>query len=128
MGFTLAKPEQLKDHPSVAPTLIAFYDTIFEAALPGIDTGHFIHSPHHVLNDLAEYGLVPVADHVIGIVFGSDGGGNLLAVDPSGAIHRSTSASWSGDFDAVATNLVDFLEQLQRNINDFAGARLPKHR
>ncbi|WP_338672660.1 hypothetical protein V1460_06430 [Streptomyces sp. SCSIO 30461] len=120
---------QLKEHPAAAPTLISFYDTISEAALPDIDNGHFIHSPDHVLNDLAEYGSVHVADHVAGIVFGSDGGGNLLAVDPSGAVHRSTSASWFDDFELIAANLIDFLKQLQQAVADFADTGLPpEHR
>ncbi|MFE8950329.1 hypothetical protein ACFYOH_42455, partial [Streptomyces sp. NPDC007856] len=109
---------KLTHPPAAAPTLIAFYDTISEAALPDIDNGHFIHSPDHVLNDLAEYGSVHVADHVAGVVFGSDGGGSLLAVDPSGAVHRSTTASWFDDFELIATSLIDFLEQLQQAVAD----------
>jgi len=120
---------QLEEHPAAAPALISFYGTISEAALPDIDNGHFIHSPDHVLNDLTEYGSVHVADRVVGIVFGSDGGGNLLAVDPSGAVHRSTTASWFGDFPLIAASLKDFLTQLQQTVADFADTGLPpEHR
>nr|WP_165398023.1 SMI1/KNR4 family protein [Streptomyces albidoflavus] len=113
------------EHPAAAPSLIAFYDTISEAALPDIDNGHFIHSPDHVLNDLAEYGAVHVADNAVGIVFGSDGGGNLLAVDPSGAIHRSTTAFGFDAFEPIAPSFVGFLEQLQQTVADFADTGVP---
>lgn len=111
---------QLKEHPAAAPALVAFYDAISEAALPDIDNGHFIHAPDHVLNDLAEYGSVRVADHVVGIVFASDGGGNLLAIDRGGAVHRSTTASWFDGFEPIATSLTEFLAQLQQAVADFA--------
>lgn len=120
---------RFNEHPAAAPTLIAFYDTISEAALPDIDNGHFIHSPDHVLNDLAEYGAVHVADDAVGIVFGSEGGGNLLAVDPSGTVYRSTTASWFDAFEPIAPTFVDFLEQLQQAVADFADTGAPpEHR
>ncbi|MFD1662884.1 hypothetical protein ACFSL4_33145 [Streptomyces caeni] len=82
-----------------------------------------------MLNDLAGYGSVHVADHVVGIVFGSDDGGDLLAVDPSGAVHQSTTASWFDDFELIATSLIDFLTQLQQAVADFADTGLPpEHR
>ncbi|MEV7518974.1 hypothetical protein ACWGUP_28835, partial [Streptomyces diastaticus] len=99
---------------AVPAALVTFYSSIAELQLPDIDHGYFIHSPDLVLDHLAEYGPVRLADDRTGIVFGSDGGGILFALDQSGQVHRSTTASWFDEFELAAPSLTQFLEQLHR--------------
>ncbi|MDT0446555.1 hypothetical protein [Streptomyces johnsoniae] len=67
-----------------------------------------------MLDHLTEYGPVRLTDHHTGIAFGSDGGGILFALDQSGQVHRSTTASWFDDFEPTAPTLTQFLEQIHR--------------
>ncbi|MFF3257790.1 hypothetical protein [Streptomyces sp. NPDC002932] len=99
---------------AVPAALVTFYSSIAELQLPDIDHGYFIHSPDLVLNHLTEYGPVRLTDDRTGIVFGSDGGGILFALDQSGRVHRSTTASWFDDFEPTAPTLTQFLEQFHR--------------
>ncbi|MYS69589.1 hypothetical protein GTY88_03970 [Streptomyces sp. SID5926] len=99
---------------AVPAALVTFYSSIAELQLPDIDHGYFIHSPDLVLDHLAEYGPVRLTDDRTGIVFGSDGGGILFALDQSGQVHRSTTASWFDEFELAAPSLTQFLEQLHR--------------
>ncbi|MFE5537442.1 hypothetical protein [Streptomyces sp. NPDC056492] len=102
------------EEAAVPASLLTFYSSIAELQLPDIDHGYFIHSPDLVLDHLTEYGQVRLIGHHTGIVFGSDGGGILFALDHSGQVHRSTTASWFDDFEPAAPTLAQFLEQLQR--------------
>ncbi|MFC8930403.1 hypothetical protein ACFT43_31700 [Streptomyces albidoflavus] len=99
---------------AVPAALVIFYSSIAELQLPDIDHGYFIHSPDLVLDHLAAYGPVRLADDRTGIVFGSDGGGILFALDQSGQVHRSTTASWFDEFELAAPSLTQFLERLHR--------------
>ncbi|MFF7190279.1 hypothetical protein ACFZAR_34770 [Streptomyces sp. NPDC008222] len=99
---------------AVPAALVTFYSSIAELRLPDIDHGHFIHSPDLVVDHLTEYGPVRLTDDCTGIVFGSDGGGILFALDQAGQVHRSTTASWFDDFELTAPTLAQFLEQLRR--------------
>ncbi|WP_393071559.1 hypothetical protein [Streptomyces sp. LN704] len=108
-----AAAAQLED-AAVPAALVTLYSSIAELQLPDIDHGYFIHSPDLVLDHLTEYGPVRLTDHRTGIVFGSDGGGILFALDQGGQVHRSTTASWFDDFEPTAPTLTQFLEQLHR--------------
>ncbi|MEV5508226.1 hypothetical protein [Streptomyces orinoci] len=110
---------------AVPAALVAFYSSIAELQLPDIDHGYFIHSPDLVLDHLTEYGRVRLTDHRTGIVFGSDGGGILFALDQTEQVHRSTTASWSDDFEPAAPSLTQFLEQLHRAVADFTDDTKP---
>ncbi|MEV1006195.1 hypothetical protein [Streptomyces sp. NPDC049881] len=99
---------------AVPAALVTCYSSIAELQLPDIDHGHFIHSPDLVLDHLTEYGPVRLTHDRTGIVFGSDGGGILFAIDQSGQVHRSTTASWFDHFEPEAPTLIQFLEQLHR--------------
>jgi hypothetical protein len=59
------------------------------------------------------------------VVFGSDGGGILYAIGPSGTIHRSQAASRDGDFEPIATDLCDLLDQRCRAIIRFIATGRP---
>ena len=72
-----------------------------------------------MLDHLTEYGPVRLTDHSTGVVFGSDGGGLLFALDQAGQAHRSTTASWIDDFEPEAPTLTRFLERLHRAVADF---------
>ncbi|MFE7532350.1 hypothetical protein ACFU7Y_42650 [Kitasatospora sp. NPDC057542] len=48
------------------------------------------------------------------LVFASGGEGHLFAIGDSGRIRRSTTASWSDDFEVAAASLQEFLEHLSR--------------
>ncbi|WP_149182991.1 hypothetical protein [Streptomyces sp. TRM49041] len=99
---------------AVPTALVTFYSSIAELRLPDVDHGHFIHSSDLVLDHLAEYGPVRLTNDCTGIVFGSDGGGILFALDHSEQVHRSTTTSWFDDFEPTAPTLTQFLEQLHR--------------
>ncbi|MFI5824983.1 hypothetical protein ACIA8I_38830 [Streptomyces rishiriensis] len=73
-----------------------------------------------MLNDITQYGPVRVTAYTAGVVFGSDGGGILFALDADGRVHRSTTASWLDDFEVSAPTLLHFLEQLRQAVTAFA--------
>jgi hypothetical protein len=115
-----AAAARLNDTANLPTALVTFYASIAELRLPDIDHGYFIHPPDLVLDHLTEYGPVRLTDHRTGIVFGSDGGGHLFALDQSEQVHRSTTASWFDDFEPTAPSLTQLLEQLHRATADFA--------
>ncbi|WBO61484.1 hypothetical protein [Streptomyces camelliae] len=98
---------------------------IDSVSLPDIGNGYFIHPPSTVTAYLDEYGAVPLKNGDHGIVFGSDGGGNLFALAANGTVHKSRTASWNDEFYAVAASLRDFLEQLHDVIDQFAATGHP---
>ncbi|GAA2542956.1 hypothetical protein GCM10010435_08500 [Winogradskya consettensis] len=85
-------------------SLAGFYRVIEEVSLPDVGNGYFIHSADHDFS---------------GGVFASDGGGILFAVRADGTVWRSVTASQDGDFEPVAEDLEDFLDQLRRAVIRF---------
>lgn len=89
----LAAFEELLDETRMcSPDLETFYHRFGEVALPGIESGLFIHSPRWVLEHYREnQGAVLLlhADDPHGLVVGSDGKDLLYVQDWGGAVHRS---------------------------------------
>lgn len=100
------------------PALVSFYQIIGAVVLPDIGNGHFIHSAEAVLNQLQEEGTVKVGG-ADAVVFASNGGGVLYAITPTGAIHRSSTASRDSDFELVATDLAGYLGGLRGVVSEF---------
>ncbi|MFK4066751.1 hypothetical protein [Streptomyces sp. NPDC029674] len=115
-----AAAARLKEVMDMPRGLTSLYAVIAELSLPDIDHGYFVHTPAQILDDIDQYGHVRVTAHATGVVFGSDGGGILFALDSDGRVHRSTTASWSDDFEVYAPTLVHFLEQLRQAVTAFA--------
>jgi hypothetical protein len=111
--------KQLEAHPVVAPSLTTFYTTIDEVALPDIGNAYFIHPSSHMLDELTRDGPIHLAESTTAVVFGSDGGGILFAISPNGTTYRSRTASRDSDFEPIATDLRDFLEQLRQAVTRF---------
>ncbi|MGW1728196.1 SMI1/KNR4 family protein [Streptomyces sp. NPDC002306] len=101
---------------------MTFYESIGEVVLPDVGNGFFVHSACDVLHRLAEEGPVslPEADDPHGVVIATNGGGIVYVADRGGAIHRSRTASLdSAEFDRVADNLPQFLDQVRRYVVRF---------
>lgn len=64
-----------------------------------------------------KYGLVRIDGEEPAMVFANDVGGHLFALADSGRVWRSTTASWSGQFDLAAGSLQQFLEELAQRIS-----------
>ncbi|MFI7121874.1 hypothetical protein [Amycolatopsis sp. NPDC049868] len=111
--------------PDMPVTLTVFYRTIHEVLLPDIGNGYFVHPLDHVLNELTEQGPVSLPESTQGVVFGSDGGGILYAIRHDGTIYRSQVASSDVDFDPLATDLTDFLDQLRQATMRFIATGQP---
>ncbi|MDQ1013280.1 hypothetical protein QFZ82_007765 [Streptomyces sp. V4I23] len=90
---------------------------IDEVLLPDVDSGYFIHPASTVAGHFREYGDIQIDGEEPALVFASDGGGHLFALSGSGRVWRSTTASWSGQFDLAAATLQEFLEGLAQRIN-----------
>ncbi|GGU42720.1 hypothetical protein [Streptomyces violascens] len=105
--------------------LLSLFAVIDSVSLPDIGNGYFIHPPSTVTAHLDEYGAVPLENGDHGIVFGSDGGGNLFVLAANGTVHKSRTATWNDEFYAVAAGLRDFLEQLRDVIDQFAATGHP---
>jgi hypothetical protein len=60
-----------------------------------------------------------------GVFFASDGGGIQYAIATGGTVHRSTAATRAGDFEPVAADLQDFLDQLRRAVIRFVETGQP---
>ncbi|WP_329579985.1 SMI1/KNR4 family protein [Streptomyces sp. NBC_01361] len=110
----------LTNHRPECVALLSFFVVIDSVSLPDIGNGYFIHPPSTVTAHLDEYGAVSLANSDHGIVFGSDGGGNLFVLMANGTVHKSRTASWNDEFYAVSASLGDFLEQLRDAIEQFA--------
>ncbi|GAA2475166.1 hypothetical protein [Winogradskya humida] len=89
---------------TVPHSLIDFYRVIEEVSLPDVGNGYWIHPADHDFS---------------GGVFASDGGGILFAVRADGTVWRSGTASRDGEFEPVAEDLKDFLDQLRRAVIRF---------
>ena len=106
----------LVDLTPIPSDLTTLYWVISEASLPDVDNGYFIHSPAMVAEHFRENGSAPIDGEWIAPVFASDGAGRLFAIDGSGQVWKSATASWSSDFDLVATDLQEILERLGQRI------------
>ncbi|MEU5599748.1 SMI1/KNR4 family protein [Streptomyces sp. NPDC020298] len=122
---TRAAATLLTNHRSECAALVSLFAVIGSVSLPDIGNGYFIHPPSIVTAHLDEYGEVPLENGDHGIVFGSDGGGNLFALAANGTVHKSRTAFWNEEFYAVAASLRDFLEQLRDVIDQFAATGHP---
>ncbi|MGI5350632.1 hypothetical protein ACQEU8_21005 [Streptomyces sp. CA-250714] len=115
---------QLVRAADIPAALVTFYTTVCELSLPDIDHGYFIHSPAQVRDGIKQYGLARVAERDAerdtAVVFGSDGGGILFALDHTGRVHRSTTPSWFGQYEAAAPSLAHYLDELHGAVVDFA--------
>lgn len=116
---------EVTTHPYLPAALTGFYQAIHEVLLPDIGNGYFVHPLDHVLNELTQQGLVSLPDSTPGVVFGSDGGGILHATSHSGTIYRSRAASRDSDFELVATDLGEFLDQLRQVVKRFVATGQP---
>lgn len=97
--------------------LTTMYWVVDEVSLPDVDSGYFIHPASTVAGHFREYGDIRIDGEEPALVFASDGGGHLFALSASGRVWRSTTASWSGQFDLAAATLQEFLEGLAQRIN-----------
>lgn len=102
----------LVDLTPIPSDLTTLYWVVHEVSLPDIGNGYFIHSASRAAEHFQEYGPVRIDDEWPALVFGSDGGGHLFAVTGSGRVWMSTTASWSDEFNIVASSIQEFLEQI----------------
>ncbi|MDX3193476.1 SMI1/KNR4 family protein [Streptomyces sp. MN03-5084-2B] len=126
--------EQLQaalDAGTVPDELLEFYRHVSRVDLPDVHNGFFVHPLSQVLDN--EKNGTPVrAPALTGsgiVVFGSDGGGALFALDgtgspvyllPPGAVRDGT---YEGRFDpprVIAASLPEFLEWLRSVVEGFA--------
>ncbi|MGW1769252.1 hypothetical protein ACWCQL_35045 [Streptomyces sp. NPDC002073] len=116
--------DALREDPAVHPDLVTFYETVEEVTMADIGNAYFIHTAAHAHGELTAEPMPGGAGR--GTVFASDGGGTLFAVGQDGTVHRSVApASTDVDFLPVATDLRDFLTQLQGCVTRFALTRSP---
>ncbi|MFB7381193.1 hypothetical protein ACFC6U_10330 [Kitasatospora purpeofusca] len=103
----------------VSSDLTTLYRVIAEISLPDVHVGYFLHSAEKVAEDFEEYGEIPIEGEAEpALVFGSDGGGHLFALSPSGRVWRSATASPSGRFDLVAVGLRELLDGVTDQIRE----------
>ncbi|MEU9110917.1 S1 RNA-binding domain-containing protein [Streptomyces sp. NPDC048483] len=110
-------------HPDASSHLTTFYATVHEVSLPDIGNGYFLHPPEHVRAELTAEGPVrigPDPAHTA-VVFGSDGGGLLFAIDRRGRLHRSRTASRDGEFEPLCDTLEEFLTGIRRAVSGLSG-------
>lgn len=124
-GGTRAVAESLGTNHRVPPALLSLYSVVDGVSLPDVGNGYFVHPPSAAAEHLDEYGAVRLTEDNCGVVFASDGGGTLYAIGADGRIHRSTAPSWVDEFEVVATDLRDFLEQLRRTVVRFVATGHP---
>lgn len=108
--------------------LLEWYRQAREVSLPDIGNGYFLHEPGLVAR--REVTLVRGRFAAEVIMFASDGGGTLFAVDavtgspvyrlPAGEIVAGVYRSDHPQFDVVATNLTEFLDRLRDAVEVFA--------
>lgn len=97
--------------------LTTMYWVIDEVSLPDVDNGYFIHPPSTVASHFREYGAIQIDGEEPALVFASDGGGHLFALAGSGRVWRSTTSSWSDQFDLAGASLQEFLARLAQRIS-----------
>ncbi|MFF7987497.1 hypothetical protein ACFZDK_51995 [Streptomyces sp. NPDC007901] len=96
--------------------LTTMYWVIAEVSFPDVESGCFVHPASLVADHFRAYGSVRIDGEEPALVFASDGGGHLFALAGSGRVWRSTTASWSSQFDLAAAGLEEFFEGLSRQI------------
>ncbi|MER7194768.1 hypothetical protein [Streptomyces flaveolus] len=112
---------------NVPNDLSAFYSRVEEVSLPDVGNGIFIHSPEFVAAGLAGEQPTRLAGSVVDsiTVFGSDGGGGLLALGSDGCTvyHLSggsligpTYETDSSNVRITASSLWEFLEQVRSEL------------
>ncbi|MGW3248275.1 hypothetical protein [Streptomyces sp. NPDC001070] len=82
-----------------------------------MEHGCFVHPASLVADHFRNLGAVQIDREEPGVVFASDGGGHLFALAGSGRVWRSSTASWSDQFDLAAASLQQFFEGLSRQIS-----------
>ncbi|SOD91541.1 hypothetical protein [Streptomyces sp. Ag109_G2-15] len=97
--------------------LTTMYWVIAEVSLSDVENGYFVHPPSLVADHFREYGAIQIDGEEPALVFASDGGGHLFALAGSGRVWRSTTASWSGQFDLAGASLQGVFEGLSRQIS-----------
>ncbi|MGW6984053.1 hypothetical protein ACWGE1_32205 [Streptomyces sp. NPDC054932] len=97
--------------------LTTLYWVLEEVSLPDVDNGWFIHPASMVADHFRDYGAIRIDGEEPALVFASDGGGRLFALAGSGRVWRSTTASWSDQFDLAAAGLQELLAVLADRIS-----------
>ena len=105
-----ADPSAARRLASASAPLAQLYEHVGAVSLPDVGNGHFVHPASLVLDQITTADLV---------VFASDGGGILYATARDGTVHRSVAASPDADFEPVATDLRNFLDQLRTAVLRF---------
>lgn len=110
----------------VSEDLLSFYEQVERLSLPDLDNGFFIHSAVEVVNGEQPTILAgDVSDSIV--VFGSDGGGGLLALGAAqGNVYSLSGGSLIGDtyetgrhgVEIVSRDLWDFLEGLRGELTN----------
>jgi hypothetical protein len=98
-----------RDDPARVSTIPSdlreFYSTIAEVSLPDLDSGYFIHPLTATLDSDGHFPRKvtgAVEDSIV--VFGSDGGGSLLAVGAHrGDVYRLSGAQVGSEYDVAAS-------------------------
>ncbi|MEV7404536.1 hypothetical protein AB0N93_29625 [Streptomyces sp. NPDC091267] len=108
--------DALLDLTPIPSDLTTLYRVVREVSLPDVENGFFVHPASTVAEHFRAYGSVQTDDEPRALVFASDGGGHLFAMEGSGRIRRSTTASWFDDFEVVATSVQEFLELIGREV------------
>ncbi|MFR9780891.1 hypothetical protein ACL02O_33250 [Micromonospora sp. MS34] len=108
--------------------LLVWYRQVREASLPDVGNGYFIDEPGLVAR--REVTAIRGSFTADVVVFASDGGGTLFAVDavtgspvyrlPAGEIVAGVYRSDDPRFDVVAGNLAGFLDRLRDTVERFA--------
>ncbi|MGZ2362008.1 hypothetical protein LRE75_36000 [Streptomyces sp. 372A] len=101
--------ETLVELTPIPSGLTTMFWVIDEVSLSDVENGYFVHPASLVAEHFREYGVVQIDGEEPAMVFASDGGGHLFALAGSGRVWKSTTASWSGQFDLAATSLQEFL-------------------
>ncbi|MFF7341757.1 hypothetical protein ACFZAT_31145 [Streptomyces sp. NPDC008163] len=108
--------EALVELTPIPSDLTTMYWVIAEVSLPDVENGCFVHPAALVADHFRAYGAVQIDGEEPALVFAGDGSGHLFALADSGRVWRSTTASWSDQFDLAAAGLQDFFEGLSRQI------------
>ncbi|MEV0430554.1 hypothetical protein [Micromonospora sp. NPDC050495] len=130
---TIGGPAGEEELASLAGTrlpgdLLEWYGHVREVSLPDIGNGYFLHEPGLVARREVTAARGRFTADVV--VFASDGGGTLFAVDaltgspvyrlPAGEIVAGVYRSDDPRFDVVAENLTGFLDRLRDTVEVFA--------
>jgi hypothetical protein len=104
--------------------LITFNDGIAAVTWPDVGNGYFVDPVQDVLLRFQEYGAVEIdaGEGTCGLVIGSNGAGQCYVAGPSGAVHRTRTATLDEpELTKVADDLPHFLELLEETLARFVG-------